>query len=418
MAGESEVKKVCKAAKEASYAMMKVLTEQKNEALSNIAEAFDRERAAIIEANKADVDSAVKKGITKAFIDRLTLNDSRIDSMIGSVNDVIALPDPVGQVTSKIIRPNGLEISKVRMPIGVVGFIFEARPNVNAEVAALIIKSGNTVVMKGGSDAAASNLFLAGLIKEAIRKAGLPSEAFSVLDSTDREQVKEMLTLKEYIDVIIPRGGSGLVNFVVENSVIPVIRHDMGVCHTYVDRTADTAMAVSIAYNAKVQRPSVCNAMETLLVHKDIARVFLPAVKSEYDKAGVELRGCDETKKIIPGIRDASEEDWYAEYNDLILSIRTVDSFEEAVCHINKYGSHHSDAIVTSDAGLGERFLREVDSAACYVNASTRFTDGNEFGLGAEMGISNQKLHVRGPLALEGLTSEKFIIRGTGQIRG
>ena len=216
MAGESEVKKVCKAAKEASYAMMKVLTEQKNEALSNIAEAFDRERAAIIEANKADVDSAVKKGITKAFIDRLTLNDSRIDSMIGSVNDVIALPDPVGQVTSKIIRPNGLEISKVRMPIGVVGFIFEARPNVNAEVAALIIKSGNTVVMKGGSDAAASNLFLAGLIKEAIRKAGLPSEAFSVLDSTDREQVKEMLTLKEYIDVIIPRGGSGLVNFVVE----------------------------------------------------------------------------------------------------------------------------------------------------------------------------------------------------------
>lgn len=418
MAGETEVKKVCAAAKEASYAMMKVTAEQKNAALSNIAEAFDSNRAAIIGANKDDVEAAVKKGITKAFIDRLTLNNSRIDSMIQSVNDVKALPDPVGQVTSRIIRPNGLEISKMRMPLGVVGFIFEARPNVNAEVAALIIKSGNAVVMKGGSDAASSNLFLSHLIREAVTKAGLPADAFSVLDSKDREQVYKMLKLKEYIDVIIPRGGSSLVNFVVENSVIPVIRHDMGVCHTYVDRTADVGMAVSIAYNAKVQRPSVCNAMETLLVHKDTALVFLPAVKSEYDKAGVELRGCPETKKIIPGIKDASEDDWYAEYNDLILSIKVVDSFEDAVRHINKYGSHHSDAIVTLDTGLGERFLREVDSAACYVNASTRFTDGNEFGLGAEMGISNQKLHVRGPLALEGLTSEKFIIRGAGQIRG
>jgi glutamate-5-semialdehyde dehydrogenase len=313
--------------------------------------------------------------------------------------------------------PNGLKVGQMRMPLGVAGIIFESRPNVCIEVAALTIKSANGVILKGGSDAINSNICITGLIKDGLKKAGLPEGAVEIIESADRESVKELLKLKQYIDVIIPRGGLNLIRFVEENSVIPVIRHDEGICHTYIDEYAKEDMAVSIAYNAKVQRPGVCNSMETLLIHEKIAPSVLPKLKAEYDKAGVVLKGCDKTCSLLPGIEKATEEDWTTEYLDLVLSIRLVSSVDEAVVHINKYGSHHSDAIVTENYTLGMQFLNEVDSAACYINASTRFTDGNEFGLGAEMGISNQKLHVRGPMGLTELTSPKYIVFGNGQIR-
>jgi glutamate-5-semialdehyde dehydrogenase len=355
--------------------------------------------------------------MSKALIDRLTLNDKRIDGMIQVLHDVINLKDPVGQVVGMNTLPNGLKVGQMRMPLGVAGIIFESRPNVCIEVAALTIKSANGVILKGGSDAIHSNICITGLIKEGLKKAGLPEGAVEIIESTDRESVKELLKLKQYIDVIIPRGGLNLIRFVEENSVIPVIRHDEGICHTYIDEYANQEMAVSIALNAKVQRPGVCNAMETLLIHEKIAPAVLPKLKAEYDKAGVVLKGCDKTCSLLPGIERATEEDWTTEYLDLILSIRVVCCIDEAIEHINRYGSHHSDAIVTDNYGLGMQFLNEVDSAACYINASTRFTDGNEFGLGAEMGISNQKLHVRGPMGLTELTSPKYIIFGNGQIR-
>jgi glutamate-5-semialdehyde dehydrogenase len=285
------------------------------------------------------------------------------------------------------------------------------------EVAALTIKSGNGTILKGGSDAINSNICITNLIQNGLAKAGLPKSAVEIIESTDRESVKELLKLKEYIDVIIPRGGLNLIRFVEENSVIPVIRHDQGICHTYIDEFADIEMAVNVSYNAKVQRPGVCNSMETLLVHEKIAKTVLPKLKTEFDTAKVELRGCDKTCSLLPGIKKATEEDWYSEYLDLILSIKIVSSIEEAIDHINKYGSHHSDAIISDNYNRGMQFITEVDSAACYINASTRFTDGNEFGLGAEMGISNQKLHVRGPMGLKELTSAKYIIFGNGQVR-
>jgi glutamate-5-semialdehyde dehydrogenase len=313
--------------------------------------------------------------------------------------------------------PNGLRVGQMRMPLGVIGIIFESRPNVCIEVAALTIKSANGVILRGGSDAIHSNITLTKIIKTGLKKAGLPEAAVEVVEDTDRESVKELLRMREYIDVIVPRGGLNLIRFVEEHSLIPVIRHDLGICHTYIDEFADIDMAVSVAYNAKVQRPGVCNAMETLLVHSKIAGEFLAKIKKEYDKAGVELRGCKKTKTYLPDIKDATEEDWSKEYLDLILSVKTVDSVDEAIDHINTYGSHHSDAIISENYTNNMQFLNEVDSAACFVNASTRFTDGNEFGLGAEMGISNQKLHVRGPMGLKELTSAKYIIFGNGQIR-
>ncbi|MBA7547740.1 Gamma-glutamyl phosphate reductase [subsurface metagenome] len=305
----------------------------------------------------------------------------------------------------------------MRMPLGVIGIIFESRPNVCIEVAALTIKSANGVILRGGSDAIHSNIALIGIIKRGLKKAGLPETAVEVIEDTDRDTVKELLKMRDYIDVVIPRGGLKLIRFVEEHSLIPVIRHDLGICHTYIDEFANIEMAVSIAYNAKVQRPGVCNAMETLLVHQKIAKSFLPNMKAEFDKAGVELRGCKNTKAILPDIKDAVEGDWSTEYLDLVLSIKTVASADEAIDHINTYSSHHSDAIVSDNYNRAMQFLNEVDSAACFVNASTRFTDGNEFGLGAEIGISNQKLHVRGPMGLRELTSAKYIIFGSGQIR-
>lgn len=404
-------------AKKAARELVKFNTGQKNYALKCIADELNKNRSVIQDKNKIDLKNAHEKGMSKALIDRLTLTDARIDGMIKVLNDVISLKDPVGEIIGMNTLPNGLRVGQMRMPLGVVGIIFESRPNVCIEVAALTIKSGNGVVLKGGSDAINSNICITGLIKQGLKKAQLPESAVEIIESTDRESVKEMLKLKDYIDVIIPRGGLNLIRFVEENSVIPVIRHDQGICHTYIDKFADENMACSIAFNAKVQRPGVCNSMETLLVHEKIAKNVLPKLKSEYDKAGVEIRGCDKTCSLLPGIKRATEEDWSTEYLDLILSVKTVSSIDEAIDHINQYSSHHSDAIVSDNYNMGMKFINEVDSAACYINASTRFTDGNEFGLGAEMGISNQKLHVRGPMGLKELTSPKWIVFGNGQIR-
>jgi glutamate-5-semialdehyde dehydrogenase len=411
------IKEKAKRAKAASYQMAKFSTKEKNNALSIIAAGLDNNREIIIEENKKDAEAGAKKGLTKAFLDRLTLDDKYIDAMISSVRDVIKLKDPVGQVTSSWRRPNGLKLKKVRMPLGVIGIIFESRPNVNVEAVSLTIKSGNSVILRGGTDAYNSNMCIGRLLVEACKKAGLPQGVVEVIEEKDREAIGAMLKLKEYIDVIIPRGGKGLVDYVSANSAIPVIFHDAGICHTYVDKDADLEMAAKICVNAKTQRPSTCNAMETMLVHKDIASKFLPVIGEQLKKLNVKLKAEEKAKKFLPYAVDAGEEDFKTEYNDLILNVKAVDSLDEAINHINTCGSHHSDAIVTGNKAAADIFVRGVDSAACFVNASTRLHDGFEFGLGAEMGISNQKLHVRGPLALEGLTSEKYVASGAGQIR-
>jgi glutamate-5-semialdehyde dehydrogenase len=413
-----QVTEMAKRAKAASYILMNISTDLKNGALRAVAASLDKNRGEIKRRNALDIENGRKKNLTAAFLDRLMLDDSRIDAMIKSLNDVIALPDPAGEITSSVKRPNGMEVLKMRMPLGVVGIIFESRPNVCVEASSLTLKSGNSVILRGGSDAFNSNTCLGGLIREAIASAGLPADAVSVVATTDREAVGEMLKLKQYIDVIIPRGGKGLVDFVAENSRIPVIYHDAGVCHTYVDADCDIAMAVRVSVNAKAQRPSTCNSMETLLVNAAIAEKFLPAVEAELLKAKVSIKADESAMKYLKSAAPAVEEDFYREYNDYILNIKIVGTIDAAIAHINKYGSHHSDAIITSDALAAARFEKEVDSAAVFVNASTRLHDGFEFGLGAEMGISNQKLHVRGPMALKELTSEKYVVRGSGQIRG
>ncbi len=403
--------------KAASRELVKFSTEQKNKALALIADEIQAKRSVIRTANEKDLKNGLEKGLSKAFLDRLELNDKRIEEMKKILHDVIGLKDPVGEILGMNTLPNGLKVGQMRMPLGVIGIIFESRPNVCIEVAALTIKSANGVILRGGSDAIHSNIVLAGIIRQGLKKAGLPESAVEVIEDTDRESVKELLKMRDYIDVVIPRGGLQLIRFVEEHSLIPVIRHDLGICHTYIDEFADMDMAISIALNAKVQRPGVCNSMETLLVHQNISKGFLPKMKLEFEKAGVELRGCEKTRNILPDIKSATEEDWSTEYLDLILSIKIVTSIDEAIDHINQYGSHHSDAIVSNSYPGMMQFFNEVDSAACFVNASTRFTDGNEFGLGAEMGISNQKLHVRGPMGLRELTSAKYIVFGNGQIR-
>ena len=403
--------------KTAARQLVKFNTDIKNAALIQIAEEIEDNRSEIKKANEIDLSDGKKKGLSSAFLDRLELSEKRIDGMIKVLNDVTRLKDPVGEIIGMNTLPNGLRVGQMRMPLGVVGIIFESRPNVCVEVAALTIKSANGVILRGGSDAINSNIALTKIIKSGLIKAGLPGNAVEIIEDTDHESVKELLRMRDYIDVIVPRGGLNLIRFVEEHSLIPVIRHDLGICHTYIDAEANIDMAVSIAYNAKVQRPGVCNSMETLLVHEKIAAEFLPRMKKEFDKAGVELRGCQKTNKYLSNIKKATEEDWKTEYLDLILSIKTVDTLDEAIDHINTYGSHHSDAIISENYTHCMQFLNEVDSAACFVNASTRFTDGNEFGLGAEMGISNQKLHVRGPMGLKELTSAKYIILGNGQIR-
>lgn len=368
-------------------------------------------------ANAKDLAAGREKGLSAAMLDRLELTDARIEAMAGGLDIVAALPDPVGDIVHQHIHPNGLRIAQIRQPLGVVGIIFESRPNVTADAAALCLKSGNATILRGGSEAIHSNIAIAELFCEGVRAAGAPEHSVQMIGTADRAAVGEMLKLDRHIDVIIPRGGKSLIARIYEESKIPVVAHLDGVCHTYLHEDADPDMAVKIVMNAKLQRPGVCNAMETLLVHESAAPMLLPPIAEALRGGGCELRGCGRTRQIID-CAPATEEDWTTEYLDKILSIRVVSSLEEAVAHINEYGSHHSDAIVTAGYAAAERFLDEVDSATVYVNASTRFTDGFEFGLGAEIGISTSKLHCRGPMALEGLTSLKYVCRGDGQVRG
>ncbi len=417
MQSKEEVLRRVKEAKEASRVLARLSTEVKNRALTAMADLLEEKATLIKEENAKDLEYGREKGLSSALLDRLLLDDRRIRAMAQGLREVAALPDPVGEVVRMWRRPNGLQIGKLRVPLGVVAVIYESRPNVTADTAALCIKAGNAIVLRGGSEATYSNTVIASILRDAAREAGVPAQAIQLIGTTDREAVFHLLRMEEYVDLVVPRGGEGLIRFVAENSRIPVVYHYKGVCHTFVDRDVDLEMAWSIAFNAKVQRPGVCNAMETLLVHEDVARVFLPEMARRFQGAGVELRGCPKSRALVPHMKEATEEDWYAEYLDLILAVKVVVSFEEAVNHIHTYGSGHSEAIVTTNYATAMRFLQEVDAAAVYVNASTRFTDGYEFGLGAEMGISTQKLHVRGPMGLEDLTCCKFVILGQGQIR-
>lgn len=411
-----EVALIGKRARIASRLLCKVSKDIKNKALLNVAEKLVANTEWIMKENKKDLENAKTQGQTSAFIDRLELNPKRIKDMAESVKAVANLPDPVGKIEDQYIHPNGLKIARIRQPIGVVGIIYESRPNVTIDAASLCLKSANACILRGGSEAIHSNLALVKIFNEAVSEVGIPENAVQMISTTDRSAVGEMLKLNQYIDVIIPRGGKSLIARIYEESRIPVIAHLDGVCHTYLHADADLDMALKIVLNAKLQRPGVCNAMETLLVHESCAPILLPPIAKALVDGGCELRGCPRTQMIID-CKPATEEDWYTEYLDKILSIKIVSSVDEAIEHINHYGSHHSDAIVTNDYTVAEKFLDEVDSATVYVNASTRFTDGYEFGMGAEIGISTNKLHWRGPMALEGLTTFKFIIRGNGQIR-
>ncbi len=390
---------------------------EKDEALVEMAEQLIHHMDYLIEENEKDVEYARRKGLSKAMIDRLTLDEKAIRAMARGLEEVAALPDPVGKVTSMWRRPNGLLVGRMRIPLGVIGIIYESRPNVTVDAAALCLKAGNAVILRGGSEAINSNTALSLILRGVLRVKGLPENAIQLIPMVDREAVNMMLQLDEYIDLIIPRGGEDLIRAVVSQSRIPVIKHYKGVCHVFVDADADLDMAVRICLNAKVQRPGVCNAMETLLVHKSAAGVFLPAVAEALEKAGVVLRGCERTRAILPGLEEATEKDWHEEYLDLILAVKIVDGIDEAIRHIEKYGSLHTESIVTRDYDNAQRFLKEVNSSTVLVNASTRFSDGFQLGLGAEIGISTTKLHAFGPMGLEELTTQKFIIYGSGQIR-
>ncbi len=392
-------------------------SEVKDAALLRMADGLLEDAAFLKEENAKDLEAGVEKGLAKAMIERLTLSDKVISGMADGLRAVARLPDPVGEVTGIRTRPNGLRIGRMRIPIGVIGIIYESRPNVTADAAGLCLKSGNAVVLRGGSEAINSNGAIARVLKDACSGAGVPENAIQLVGTTDREAVLEMLKLDGSIDLIIPRGGEGLIRFVVENSRIPVIKHYKGVCHVFVDSSAKMDMAADIAFNAKVQRPGVCNSMETLLVHVDAAAGFLPLIHKRYAEAGVEMRGCARTREFLPDIKEATEEDFHAEFLDLIIAIKVVDSMDEAMDHIALFGSLHTESIVTSDYSNAERFLREVNSSSVMVNASTRFADGFEYGLGAEIGISTSKLHAYGPMGLEELTTRKFIVYGNGQIR-
>jgi len=404
-------------AKEASYKLANLSADIKNKALDEMAKAISASEKDILNENKLDLEIAYKKNIGKALMDRLALDGERMNDIIDGLRIVRNLHDPIGRVIAKWSRPNGLKIAKVRVPLGVIGIVYEARPNVTVDSAALCLKAGNAVVLRGGSDAINSNMILAKLISEAAYKAGVPAGAINIIEDTDRESVTEILKLNHFIDVIIPRGGAGLIKHTMENSTIPVIQTGEGNCHAYVEKTADLKKAVEIVYNAKVSRPSVCNAIETLLVDEAIAKDFLPMAFKRLKEAHVELRGDEKARAIDPSIRSASEEDWKTEYLALILAVKVVSGIDEAVKHINTYGTRHSEAIMTRDKAAAKKFTDEVDAAAVYVNASTRFTDGGEFGFGAEIGISTQKLHARGPMGLTELTSYKYIVIGSGQIR-
>ncbi len=404
-------------AKAASRKLATISTEIKNNALFKMAAGLEQESQRLIAENRKDVEAAGQKGLSKAMIDRLTLNPDRVRAMADGLREVAALPDPVGEVIKMWRRPNGMQVGRMRVPIGLIGIIYESRPNVTADSAALCLKSGNGVLLRGGSEAVHSNTAIVEVLERAGADAGIPSGAVSFIENPDRACVMEMLKLNQVVDLIIPRGGEGLIRMVSEHSTIPVIKHDKGVCHVYVDSHADLAMAGDICFNAKVQRPGTCNAMETMLVHKDLTSSFLPSMIDRFMKAGVEIRGCSKTKAVVPAVKAAADEDWDTEYNDLVLNVRVVDDMDQAMDHIAAHGSQHSEAIVTKDYAKALRFQREVDASAVFVNASTRLNDGFEFGLGAEIGISTTRIHARGPMGLEELTSTKFIVFGNGQVR-
>ncbi|GAB6270180.1 MAG: glutamate-5-semialdehyde dehydrogenase [Smithella sp.] len=411
------VKKIAEDALAASRRLARSSTDIKNAALLRMADELIRHRDLIVSENERDVRAAREKGLSSAMIDRLTVKDATLQAMAQGLREVAALPDPVGRVTSMWRRPNGLLVGRMRIPLGVIGIIYESRPNVTVDASALCLKSGNAVILRGGSEAIHSNLAIASVLQDVLKESPLPDKAIQAIPFTDREAVSTMLQLDEQIDLIIPRGGEDLIRAVVAQSRIPVIKHYKGVCHIFVDAAADPEMAVNICANAKVQRPGVCNALETLLVHADIAPEWLPKMAETLQKAGVLLKGCEKTRKILKDIDAATEEDWYAEYLDLILAVRVVESMDEAIAHIEKYGSLHTESIITKDYANAQRFLNEVNSSTVLVNASTRFSDGFELGLGAEIGISTTKLHAYGPMGLEELTTSKFIIYGAGQVR-
>ncbi|MGZ6250194.1 MAG: glutamate-5-semialdehyde dehydrogenase [Syntrophales bacterium] len=414
---KAHVAEIARNAKKAATLLARVSSDAKDKALLDMAEALTRHTGLLMKENAKDLEKAAQTGLSAAMIDRLVLNESTIEGIARGLTEVACLPDPVGKVTSMWRRPNGLLVGRMRIPLGVIGIIYESRPNVTADAAALCLKSGNAVILRGGSEAINSNIAIAKILQGVLKNQAIPEEAIQVIPMTEREAVREMLQLEEYIDVIIPRGGEDLIRAVVNESKIPVIKNYKGVCHIFVDAGADIEMAIDICMNAKTQRPGVCNAMETLLVHQDIAGEFLPLIARHFKKAGVVLKGCDRTRQIVKNVEQAKEGDWYQEYLDLSLSVRVVDDLDEAIAHIEKYGSLHTESIVTNNYQNAQRFLNEVNSSTVLVNASTRFSDGFELGLGAEIGISTTKLHAFGPMGLEELTTTKFIIYGNGQVR-
>ena len=412
-----KIRKIAEDARQASLALARLSSGAKNDLLLNMALALVNNAPHLIEENRKDLEAGEKKGLSAAMLDRLMLDEARVKGMADGLREVAALPDPVGEVTRMWRRPNELMVGKMRIPLGVIGIIYEARPNVTADAAALCLKSGNAVILRGGSESIYSNVAIARILREEMTKAGIPVEALTVVPFVEREGVLELLKQEEYIDLIIPRGGESLIRFVVEHSKIPVIKHYKGVCHVFVDCSADYEMAERIIVNAKTQRPGVCNSLETLLIHKDVAETFVPRIYEALSTLQVEMRGDETFRQFAPDAKVATEEDWHAEYLELILACRVVDGMDEAIDHINRYGSLHTEAIITADYGNAQRFIREVNSSTVLVNASTRFADGNQLGLGAEIGISTTKLHSFGPMGLEDLTTTKFIVYGDGQIR-
>ncbi|WP_082360690.1 glutamate-5-semialdehyde dehydrogenase [Bacillus sp. FJAT-28004] len=414
----SEVRTKATLAQDASAIMNRLSTEQKNTALTRMAEALITETAAIIAANELDLQRGREQGTSPSLLDRLALNKDRVASIAEGLRQIVELPDPVGELLEHFDRPNGLKVNKIRVPIGVIGMIYEARPNVTVDAAGLCLKTGNCVVLRGGSAAIESNRKIVEVLKNALSDTAMPADAIQLIEDSDRASVNEMLKLNGLLDVVIPRGGASLIRNVIENATVPVIETGAGICHTFIDASADYTMAVDIAFNAKVQRPSVCNSMETLLVHEAFADQHLSALADRFVQAGVELRGCDRTVSRLAGIKPATDEDYSTEYNDYIMNIRIVSDVDAALAHIRRFSTKHSECIVTESIANAERFIQDVDAAAVYHNASTRFTDGFEFGFGAEIGISTQKLHARGPMGLPALTSTKYLIYGNGQIRG
>ncbi len=406
-----------RAARRAAAALALVPTRLKNEALLQMARGLEEKTRELLGANRADLERARGQGLSRAFLDRLTLTEPRIEEMATGLRQIAALPDPVGAVVESWRRPNGLEIARVRVPLGVIGFIYESRPNVTADAAGLCVKAGNAVVLRGGSEAIESNAMIATVMAKALEKAGGPADAIQFVDTTDRAAVAALLSLADLIDLVIPRGGEEFVRWVGEHSRVPVLKHDRGLVHVYLDADADLDMATAIVVNAKAQRPSVCNAVETLLVHRDAAERLLPPVAARLAAAGVELRGCPRTLVLVPGARPAAEQDWDEEYLDLVLAVRVVDDLDEAIRHVRRHGSGLAEAIVTNTLAHARRFTREIDAAVVLVNASTRFVDGYQFGMGAEMGISTSRVHARGPVGVQELTTTKYVVHGDGQIR-